>query len=257
MSAVRGKGAVPPNPIERAAGVLRDARNAVRDAIHPPLSKARPMKPYAVPGLRGVKVSAAPVSARGAQITWRVTVERGGAIAGAFETRLTRQQLGPAHFGAQADGTASPLRRQVADVLRAPQKRLLDLGSRVALRNAPGGANLQATIVAKQEYRDGAWRHVEYAVGQVKRFTWDPVHVGQKRDALGYHRTSIGRGETIRMPDGSRPTTLAQAQARVETMHGSRRRCRRRPWMPPACRARPSAWRCAARSWQSEPPPPR
>ena len=209
---------MPPNPIERAAGVLRDARNAVRDAIHPPLSKARPMKPYAVPGLRGVKVSAAPVSAHGAQITWRVTVERGGAIAGAFETRLTRQQLGPAHFGAQADGTASPLRRQVADVLRAPQKRLLDLGSRVELRNAPGGANLQATIVAKQEYRDGAWRHVEYAVGQVNRFTWDPLHVGQKRDALGYHRTSIGRGETIRMPDGSRPTTQAQARARVETM---------------------------------------
>ena len=222
MSAVRGKGAAPPNPIERAGGMLREARNALRDAIQPPLSRVRPMKPTAVPGLRGVKVSAVPVSVRGAQITWRVTVERGGAIAGAFETRLTRQQLGPAQFRAQADGTASPLRRQVAEVLRAPQKRLQELGARVDLRNAPGGANLQATIVAKQAYRDGAWRHVEYAVGEVKRFSWDPVHPGQKREALGYHRTSIGRGETIRMPDGSRPTTLAQAAARVEAMleHG-------------------------------------
>jgi hypothetical protein len=218
VSAVRGKGAAAPNPIERAAGVLRDARNALRDAIHPPLSRVRPMKPYAVPGLKGVKVSATPVAARGPVITWRVTVERGGAMAGAFETRLTRQQLGPAQFRAQADGTASPLRRQVADVLRAPQKRLVELGSRVDLRNAPGGANLQATIVAKQEYRDGAWRHVEYAVGQVKRYTWDPVHPGQKREALGYHRTSIGRGETIRMPDGSRPKTLEEAAARVEKM---------------------------------------
>jgi hypothetical protein len=215
VSGVRSKGAAPPNPITRAVSMLREAGTALRDVIQPPLRRVQPLKPVSVPGLRGVTVSAKPVSARGAQITWRVTVERGGSTAGVFETRLTRLQLEESkNFLAPT----SPLRRQVVDVLRAPQKRLQELGSRVERRNAPEGANLQATIVAKQEYRNGAWRHVGYAVGEVRRYTWDPVHAGQKREALGYHRTTIGRGETIRMTDGSQPKTLKEAQARVAKM---------------------------------------
>lgn len=162
--------------------------------------------------------TATPLRAKGGVVTWRVAVHRGGEVAGAFETRLTRQQLGAAQFRPLADGTGSPLHRQVADVLRAPQKRGRDLGQTVELRNAPDGAHLQASIVAKQAYRDGGWTTVGYAVGEVRRYTWDPARPGQEREALGYRRASIGRGETVHLPDGSRPQTLPQAKARVEQM---------------------------------------
>jgi broad specificity phosphatase PhoE len=193
---------------------LRSFGAAVRDVLSPPISRVKSWT-GTLPGAQfaGVKINATPVEAEGSKITWRISVDRGGERVGLFETKLSGQ-VDAAQFA-----VGKPLNRQVLDLLRAPQKRLQALGATVAVRTSqPGGDNLQATVVSMQEYRQGKWQTVGFAVGEVRAFAQKPLRLGQQAEALGYFRRSVGRGEPILMSDGSRPASLEQAKARVQEM---------------------------------------
>lgn len=204
-------------PSQSPAGLpepLRALGAAVRGVLSPPISRVKSWSgTLSDAQLAGVKITATPIEAQGPKITWRIDVERGGERVGSFDTKLSGQ------VDATQFARGKPLNRQVLDLLSVPQKRLQALGATVAVQaNQPGGDNLQATVVAMQEYRAGRWQSMGYAIGEVRTFAQKPLYPGQQAEALGYFRRSVGRGEAITMPDGSRPASLEEAKARVKEM---------------------------------------
>jgi hypothetical protein len=185
--------------------------------INPPLSQVRPWQGK----LGDAQISAHPLRAEGEQITWRVEVSRGGQRVGAFDTVLSGQ-LSDTQFRPLASGKDAPLKTQILDMLRVPQKRLHNLGVTIENRNAPGGERLQATVVAMQQFRHGQWQTQGYAVGEVRSYSPSPLYEGQQREGLGYFRRSVSRGEPIHRADGKPATSLEEAKQIVQARLSNR-----------------------------------